>query len=331
VMDRILGKLAVVASLPCLCIACEPLHSTRDASSDGGSDALTSDADDVERDSGADAIVDAESDSDADVEVEPELPRRGLVVLSERSFDDSVESSAIVRFGPRRHPTWCGNLLEIHGDCWLFRSNAPACEPDCAEHQACAWNEDCTVARCVERVDPRSRYDAGDISITGATHQPLVDCLLEDEGYACTLVSDMDFFEPGDELRVTAGGGTFPGFEAAVIAPSELEVTTDLASLAPDDLDGSRAISVEWDASEGAAAVEVSVVNSEARASLGCLSADDGHFEIPAEGLSALGEAASYELSVVRSNAAVINEGGDGEVKIYAESIGAELTIGDPS
>ena len=332
------------AAIGFLLVACTTSTSPiRDAGSDGDGDAeldadgrsdadveVQRDADDPGQDSDVetetDAVSDAELDGDADGVPPPARPRGGVIVLTEGfSAEDAVESSATARFFFRRHPSWCGYGLEMHGDCYIFRPNRPVCDPECAEDEVCVWNPVCTEALCTEPVDPATVFDPGDVTVTGATYQPLVTCAFSEEGYECDVDEVSDFWEAGDVLSTAAPGGTFPSFRIEFAAPAPLVVTTDTSGWTASTFDGSADVPVAWDATDPGTAIEISL--STDTASMTCLTRDTGAFVVPAEVLEAFGGASGAEVTVIRSNAGIDNEAEDGEVKAYAESIGLSLTL----
>ncbi len=284
-----------------------------------------------EADIEADAEADVEADAEADADQGGQQRRGGVIVISERDLNDEeggIESSASARFFFSRHPTWCGWNLELFGDCYLFSSNTPECEPECDEEQRCEWNAGCIVASCVDPPDIEANFDAGEVMIDGAFHQDEIACFLGEEGYTCEIVADADFFEPGDLVMASAPGRAFPSFSVEVEAPPPLEVITDISSWTTELLEGGDDLEVVWNATEQGAAIEISI--STAPATLSCLSADTGRFVIPAEGLEALEGAEPYSVAIIRSNAGIGNESRDGQIKFYAEVIGAIATVPTP-
>lgn len=324
-----LTTLIVLGFLLCSCSASSP-HTTRDAGSDadGPNDASDDSGGDADLAHDADSDADQDVDDPGDAEIEPPIPadRGGVIVLSEYQPETGVhESSASVRFFFQRHPSWCGYGLEMYGDCYVFRYNVPTCEPDCAEEERCTWNEVCSEAACVTRPDPARYFDADDVWIHGAESQEEVICALEDGAYVCDLDESADFFGPDDILSAAAPGRSFPYFLLTVVAPFDLVVVTDTSSWTMETFDGSSDVRIDWYPASPADAIEISV--SSADVSMGCLAIDDGRFDIPAAALAAIGEAEDLTVSVIRSNAGIVNESEDGQVKMYAESVGLRLTL----
>lgn len=344
-----MGKAALrLAGAGCFVVmivaGCEPRATVRggdadrDAASDAGFDGDSPGSVDADRrvndagddadqafDAEVDGQVDAEFDSDADDD-EPPRRRSGFVVVTEgRSEAGDVNSSVVARFRFHRHVTWCGYNFELFGDCYLFSANVPDCEPPCGEDQICSWNDDCSLASCVEPVDPVELFDAGPISVLGATYQDDVTCTTVDGAYVCDLDGEADFWEAADTVVISALGATYPGFSVEVVAPSPLLVTTDVTAWTLASFDGTSPVIVEWEATAPASAVEISF--STDMVTLSCLSPDRGYFVVPADGLGELGEASEVHVSVVRSNAGIDHEGLDGEVKAYAEDVGLEMSV----
>jgi len=260
---------------------------------------------DADGDADGDATLDAEAEPDGTVEAGPDgdadqVPtahRGGVVVLEERDTGDgAVESSARVWFRFRRSMAWCGYQFEFYGDCTLLAVSRPSCDPVCGDGLFCQWNDACTVAECAP--DPAPLFDA----------------------YECDLDGEADFWHSADEITVSAPGASMPSFSATVTAPPPIAVTTDMTGWTAETFDGTRALTLEWDATSTATAVQISVSGDDD--TLSCLAADEGSFIISAEALAALDDPGEVTLTVLRSNAAIANEAHDGEVKVYAESIG---------
>jgi hypothetical protein len=179
------------------------------------------------------------------------------------------------------------------------------------------YDEACK-AECIEQVT----LLAGDVTITGGTHQGLVTCTFVDKRYRCDEVGAMDFWEPGDTLTASAPGGTFPAFSVEVTAPEPVELITDTDSWTPATFDGSSDITLEWTAGSGVITVCIQSTGEEQR-SMSCTTDDDGSFDVPAAGVTALFQSPTvWMVSVTRANVNV-----EGGVEFSASGYSAEATL----
>lgn len=306
-----------------------PLHEGPEGDADADVDAELDADGDADAGLEPDGEADVDDDGEADADGEPQLPTRGLVLVLHEvdGAGGLVESSASVRFRFRRPMTWCGYRFGFYGDCTTFAANQPSCDPACDEGQVCEWNGDCSAAACRPARHPAELFDAGEVSIDGASHQPEITCALSAEGgsYGCDVDAAADLWEGGDPIRASAPGLTFPAFAAEVTAPERLEVTTDTSAWSAATFDGTTGVTLEWNVETPAMAIEISLET--ATTSLSCLSSDSGSYTIPAEAIAALGSLEGLTVTALRSNAGIDNEARDGETKLYAETVGLSWTV----
>jgi len=280
---------------------------------DRGSDTSAPDA------AGVDGAFDAgDEGGDTDRTFYPDM-RRGYVFLAEHP-GSMPPSSITARFGFRHANPICGATIEVFGDCYAFTRQPLECLPPCADDERCMWNDQCTEPVCLPEYDPLDYFDPGPISIIGATHQPEVECLVEQDEVVCSYDPEGNLWEPLDDVLVTAPGSSFPAFSTTLFTPPPLQVSTKLETMTLEDLLAADPFVIEWTSPGLADAVELALEGP--HNVVQCLSDDDGQFEIPAEAIAFLGAdlSDSVTLSVVRSNGAIANEARDGEVKVYAES-----------
>ena len=103
----------------------------------------------------------------------------------------------------------CGVEVQPFGQCSITTKTQPTCTPGCSAGKVCAWTADCSAGECVDPVT----FHAGDITVTGATHQDPLTCTynatLAPPKYECDVQQE-DVSEPGDELHFVAAGEIFP-------------------------------------------------------------------------------------------------------------------------
>jgi hypothetical protein len=112
----------------------------------------------------------------------------------------------------------------------------------CSSDQRCVWDSDCKTGRCV---DPPQGLEAGTIEVTGAQQSP-VRCEPGDDGsYACDIDSLKSFWGGGEELQVTAtGGSNVSPFSLSIAAPRKLKLGITI-----DDIRQRKDIDLDWSAS----------------------------------------------------------------------------------
>lgn len=277
-------------------------------------------------DANADASADGDADERADAEEEADAelspPRDvGAVSLFHQNMPPpfGITNHAAVRLEHRPGGLRaCGDTGETFGEGGACRLIAlPPCPADCEPPLYCSWTADCG-GECLALND-YVHLEAGVVTITGATSQPNVTCAPGDDlEYECDLdTSGEDWWETGDALAVAAEGGGFPAFDLAVVAPAPIEPITDAWSWTPEDFDGLADLTFEW-VGAGADVFQLTLENGSGYR-LSCSVEDDGRFDIPAAGITALGAAAVWwQFEVSRFSLAQDRRGLDGEISIMA-------------
>lgn len=251
-----------------------------------------------------------------------EVVQVGAVRLAEMQVSGEYSNSGDAVFFARllEPRPWCGVTEYTFGECSGIAYGAPpSCEGMCDRSGFCGWNDDCTEGVCYYP----STLDAGEITIRGATHQPLVLFATDWEmtNYSCD-VENINWWDGGDLLRVTATGSIFPQFSTEVTAPAVLSMLTDASGWTPATFDGSADLILEWDASEPADSIEI-IVSGPATglvSSVTCVTEDDGRFDVPSEALEALGSDGRFAVTVSRVSRTVVNENQENEVDVSART-----------
>jgi hypothetical protein len=250
--------------------------------------------------------------------------RYGEISLIENQFADGPFGNMTkVVFGWLDSGPTCGETRQTFGECTIVVfEEMPECDPPCPSEQICSYSADCSKVHCVAREQTVDLLDAGEISVTGAAHQPVVTCALQAAtgSYSCNVDTSADWWDDDDTVNVAAAGNAFPGFELSLAAPAAISVTT--TGLAAADFDGHADIVIEWESPMAADGAGIGVMH--AGGQMQCLTADDGRFDIPADAIAAMGTASMWTVSVGHRNTTVSNAGVDGEITV---SLGSGTTI----
>lgn len=213
------------------------------------------------------------------------------------------------------------------GECTITTVETPVCDTACGDDEVCMWTADCSGGECVAMAELPGPPEVGDISITGGSLYPTVTGTFSEENQAYEFdVPPGDWWDDGDTITVSAPGSTFPGFSVAVTAPTPPEVTTDTDAWTPDTFNGDADLPVEWVAGDNEWNTTIVVITDESM--LLCVTEDDGRFDIPADGIAALGSSPQvWIVSIDYTAIAIANEGQAGETLISAGTSGGSAFI----
>ncbi len=297
----------------------EPVDGDGDSDSDSDSDADM----DIDIDADGDGDGDADGDADGDGDSDPTMV--GVVSLIETmpTVGVFVNSAELSFWNVADDDPPCGEVRREFGECVMTVTTAPTCEPLCDVGMVCVWDALCTLGQCaVEEVTPT--LDAGEVSITGAAYQSPVNCSVAADSlnYTCNLLSNVDFWNPGDPMTVTGTGAVFPYFTAELSAPLDITMVTALSDFGAASLRGDTDLQLTW-MPGGSSTMWISVTASTAGTprTLKCMTDDDGSFAIPAAGLMSLGEEAEvarWMLSIQRSSLVTVPAGMTAEATVAA-------------
>jgi hypothetical protein len=213
------------------------------------------------------------------------------------------------------------------GECTITSVVDPTCDTACGEAEVCAWASDCAGGECVDPSALPEPLHAGGITIEGGSQHPSVTGAWSDDLQTYEFdVPSGEWWDDGDTLTVSAPGGAFPGFSVEVTAPVAPTVITDTSAWTPDTFGGTSDVPVEWVAGDGSFATTIVVITDQSM--LLCVTGDDGVFDIPADGIAALGSAPPvWIVSIDYTDVAVVNEGADGETLVSAGTSGGSAFI----
>lgn len=267
---------------------------------------------------------------DGDDDVTDPARRVGWIDLAETSVGGIYVNQVAATFWrePGEGGAACGRQVEqfADGECTVMRTEAPVCPSACAAGEVCTWMADCSGGECVPTDSPRAPLQAGEIHITGGSARPDVTGRSNAAGTYEFDVPSSDWWADGDALTVSATGDSFPAFSLVAETIPAPHVTTDVGAWTADTFTSGNDIPVEWTAGDdGSHSVVVALLTDVAMI---CVTADDGHFDVPGDGIAALGASpASWAVAVDASQQHVINEGADGQLTVTIGTSGAAALV----
>jgi hypothetical protein len=253
--------------------------------------------------------------------------RVGWVDLSETENSGMYFSNATAVFWhePADGSPACGQSVSefAGGECTVTTSQAPTCTPACDGADVCAWRADCST-ECVAPDSVPPPLHAGDITVAGGSGQPAVTATLNSAGEYEFDLQASDWWADGDAITVSAPGATFPAFAMKATAPAAPAVTTDVSTWTAADFVSGSDLSVEWTPGDGSHSVVVWLMGE---VPMICVTDDDGSFDVPADGIAAVGSPEFWLVAIDYSDAHMLNDGQDGEVKLTIGTSGASARV----
>jgi hypothetical protein len=254
--------------------------------------------------------------------------RVGWVDLAETENSGLYFSNAMAQFWvePADGGLACGRTVQTfaNGECTLTTTESPSCQPACGTGNVCAFAADCS-ARCVPANAAPAVLQAGDITVSGGSGQPTVTGTLNAAGGYEFDLQASDWWTPGDPITVSAPGATFPAFSVDTVAPPAPTMVTDLSTWTASMFTSGADIGVDWTPGDGTFRVVVVLITDVV---LLCVTDDDGHFDVPAQGIAATGSnPAEWLVAVDFSRRELRNEGTDGEIKVTTGTTGGSTRV----
>ncbi|HEX2730499.1 MAG TPA: hypothetical protein VHM70_02805 [Polyangiaceae bacterium] len=192
--------------------------------------------------------------------------------------------------------------LSSVGDCQVSVPRIPACDPVCADTEACVETDTC-------RAVPTS-INVGDVLVSGVSHGGTTDAvklrsIVKNYQTPADVKWDDPPFAPGDPISVAASGADVAAFQIKGEGISPIDVTSDPPEMAAD-----KPIELTWEPESGSVQTQISVRidvshHGGTRGLIECETQDDGELSIDASLVKDLmdqGVSGFPNIRITRSN-----------------------------